>query len=170
MYTSDSIDNNTAMVYYDFDNPIYHADEDCELHEDLARLLQHESKVIQPHQESMEIINIGTQENKKEVKIGATIEDNLTKKLIELLHEYVDVVVWSYHDMSGLDTYIVVHKMPLKEECQSIKKNLIRTRPDMTIKIKEDVQKQLDAKFLVVENYPLWVAKTMSVPKKYGKV
>lgn len=52
-FTSVSIDNNTVMVPNDFNNPIYHTDkdyeEDCELPEELARLLWQESKVIQPH-------------------------------------------------------------------------------------------------------------------------
>lgn len=50
---SDSIDNNTAMTHYDFDTPIYHSDEDCEedceLPEELSRVLQQESRFIQPH-------------------------------------------------------------------------------------------------------------------------
>lgn len=49
-FPSTSIDNNTAIVPYDFDNPIFHADEDCkegfELPEELAQLLRQESKVI----------------------------------------------------------------------------------------------------------------------------
>lgn len=59
-----STDNDTAMIPYDFDNLIYHTDEDCEedceLPEELARLLRQESKVIQPHQQSIEVINLGT--------------------------------------------------------------------------------------------------------------
>lgn len=56
---------NTAMVPYDFDNPINHAEEDCkkdyELPEELARLLRQESKVIQLHEESVEVVNLGTE-------------------------------------------------------------------------------------------------------------
>lgn len=52
-FSSDPIDNGTAMAHYVFDNSTYHIDEDCEedceLPEDLARLLRQESKVIQPH-------------------------------------------------------------------------------------------------------------------------
>lgn len=92
---SDSIDNNTAMAHYEFENLIYHTDKDreenCELPKELAGLLQQESRVIQPHQESRDIINLGTRDNKKEVKIGVVLEVNMKKKLIELLHEYVDV-------------------------------------------------------------------------------
>lgn len=57
------------MVPYDFDNPIFHADkdceEDCELPEELARLLQQESKVIQPYEESVKVINLGIEEDLK---------------------------------------------------------------------------------------------------------
>lgn len=40
----------------------------------------------------------------------------------------------------------------------------------MVIKIKEEVQKQLDAGFLAVSNYPQWVANIVPVPKKDGSV
>lgn len=39
----------------------------------------------------------------------------------------------------------------------------------MAIKIKEDVQKQLDACFLAVSNYPQWVANIVLVPKKMAR-
>lgn len=66
---SDSIDNGTAIAHYDFESPIYHADEDCELPEELARLLQQESKVIQPYQEPLKIFNLGPKDCRKEIKI-----------------------------------------------------------------------------------------------------
>lgn len=42
----DTIDNVNAMAKYDFENPIYHAKEDCELPDMGAKLLHQESKVI----------------------------------------------------------------------------------------------------------------------------
>lgn len=131
------------MAHYDIENPIYHAEEDCEedceLLEELARLLQQESRVNQLYQESMKIVNLGIEDNKKEIKIGIALDDDIKKGLIELLHEYVDVFGWSYQDMSGLDTYIMVHEFSLKAECPLVKKKLRRTRPDMAFKIKEEV-------------------------------
>lgn len=82
-------------------------------------------------------MNLGLEEEKKEVKVGTTLDDEVKRKLIELLQEYIDVFALSYHDMSGLDTDIVVHRLPLKEECSPVKQELRRTRPDMAIKIKE---------------------------------
>ena len=61
------------MATYDFENPIYQADEeaeeDCEVPEELARLLRQEEKSIHPHEETLEVINLGTEEVKREVKI-----------------------------------------------------------------------------------------------------
>ena len=41
---------------------------------ELARLLQQEERAIQPHEESVEIVNLGTEEDRKEVKIGTNLE------------------------------------------------------------------------------------------------
>lgn len=40
----------------------------------------------------------------------------------------------------------------------------------MAMKIKEEVQKNLEADILAVVNYPRWVTNIMIVPKKDGKV
>lgn len=40
----------------------------------------------------------------------------------------------------------------------------------MTQKIKEEVQKQIDAGFLITSTYPQWSANIVPVPKKDGKV
>ena len=87
-----------------------------------------------------------------------------------MLREYVDLFSWSYRDMSGLDTNIVVHKLPLKEGYSPVRQKLRRTRPDMSNKIREEVLKQFDAGFLAVVDYPSWIANIVPVPKKDGKV
>src|ERR1051325_11521821 len=72
--TSNLVDNSYAIAKYDFDNPIYQAEdegeEDCELPGELVRLLQQEERVIQSHEESVEVVNLGTDEDRKEIKIG----------------------------------------------------------------------------------------------------
>uniref|UniRef100_A0A2N9HVA1 Uncharacterized protein n=1 Tax=Fagus sylvatica TaxID=28930 RepID=A0A2N9HVA1_FAGSY len=52
-----------------------------------------------------------------------------------------------YQDMPGLDTDIVVHKIPLKPECKPVKQALRRMKPEVILKIKEEVEKQLKAGF-----------------------
>jgi hypothetical protein len=172
--TSKPIETNTAIIPIDFELPINQAEEgdedNYELREGLARLLEQEEKEIQPYQEPIEVINLGTNEDKKEIKIGASLQEDIKRSLVSLLQEYVDVFAWSYQDMPGLDTNIVVHRLPLRPECPPVKQKLRRTRPDMALKIREEVNKQFDAGFLAVGKYPQWVANIVPVPKKDGKV
>ena len=122
-----------------------------------------------PHQEVTEAINLGTEEERREVKVGTTLSPTTREKLIELLREYSDVFTWSYQDMPGLDTDIVVHRLPLREECAPVKQKLKRVKPEMLLKIKEEVKKQLDAGFLEVSKYPQWVANIVPVQRKTAK-
>ncbi|XP_017984271.1 PREDICTED: uncharacterized protein LOC108663589 [Theobroma cacao] len=73
-------------------------------------------------------------------------------------------------DMPNLNTDIVVHKLPMGPDCKPIKQKLRRMKPEMLLKIKEEVKKQFDAGFLEVAKYPEWVANIVSVPKNDGKV
>ena len=50
--------------------------------------------------------------------------------------------------MPGLDTDIVVYRLPLREDCAPVKQKLRRVKLEMLLKIKEEVKKQLDAGFL----------------------
>ena len=71
-----------------------------------------------------------------------------------MLHNYVEIFTWSYGDMPGLDTDIVVHCLPTKEDCPPVKQKVHRMRPEMLEKIKAEVMKYFDTGFLVVTSYP----------------
>ncbi|KAL2326402.1 hypothetical protein Fmac_025460 [Flemingia macrophylla] len=137
---------------------------------DMQRLLDREVRSIQPHQEETETINVGCENEKKEISIGTHISSKMKEKLVLLLKEYADVFAWSYHDMPGLDTSIVEHKLPLIEGFRPVKQKLRRIKPEWSLKIKEEVQKQLDANFLIMYHYPDWLANIVLVIKKNEKV
>jgi len=71
--------------------------------------------------------------------------------------------------LSGLDHEIVEHRLPLKPECPPVKLKFRITHSTIALKIKEEVQKQIDAGFLVTSEYPQWLANIVPVPKKDGK-
>lgn len=102
-------------VHCKYGFPINHVEdgdeEDCEVPVELARLLEHKEKEIQPHKESIEVINLGSDEVRREVKIGASLSEHVHCELVKLPHEYVDVFTWSYQEMPGLDTNIVEHRL-----------------------------------------------------------
>ncbi|KAI5411692.1 hypothetical protein KIW84_056677 [Lathyrus oleraceus] len=169
---SKPVEHNDPTPSPNFEFSVFEAEEDDveEIPDEITSLLEHEEKIIQPHLENLETVNLGSEDCVREVKIGALLEESVKKGLIKLLREYVDVFSWSYEDMPGLGTDIVQHFLPLKPECMPVKQKLRRTHPDMAVKIKEEVQKQIDAGFLVTSTYPQWVANIVPVPKKDGKV
>ena len=91
---------------------------------ELARLLLQEERAIQPHEEPVESVNLGTKEDKKEVKIDANLESSVKQRLIQMMHDYVEIFAWSYEDMSGLDTDIMVHRLPTKEDYTPVKQKV----------------------------------------------
>ena len=119
------VENNDSAPSPNFEFPVFVTEEEelIEIPEEVTRLLEHEERTIQPYKEPLEVINLGSEEDKKEVKIGALLHPEVKIRLIDLLKEYVDVFAWSYQDMPGLDTDIAEHRLPLKPECPPVKKN-----------------------------------------------
>nr|KYP59522.1 Transposon Ty3-I Gag-Pol polyprotein [Cajanus cajan] len=136
----------------------------------MRRLMDQENRIIQSYQEEVEKINLGQEEDRKEISIGMKMVKDIRNQLIDLLKEYIDVFAWSYHDMPGLDREIVEHKLPIKDRIPSVKQKLRRIKLEWSLKIKEEVQKKLEARFSVVSQYPEWLANIVSVLKKNGKV
>ncbi|XP_039003424.1 uncharacterized protein LOC120130192 [Hibiscus syriacus] len=62
-------------------------------------MVERKDKQIMPHEEPIEILNLGSEENKKEIKIGTTLSTKGQQSLIKLFQEYKDVFSWSYEDM-----------------------------------------------------------------------
>ncbi|XP_070026039.1 uncharacterized protein [Nicotiana sylvestris] len=71
--------------------------------------------------------------------------------------------------MPDLSTDLVIHKLPTDSAFPSVKHKLIKFNTDMSVKIKEEITKQLDAKVNRVTQYPTWLANIVPVPKKDGK-
>jgi len=65
------------------------------------RLVEQDEKEIKPHREDVETINLGEEDEEKEVKIGTNMTKETREKLRTLLKEFKDVFAWSYQDMPG---------------------------------------------------------------------
>ena len=76
---------------------------------EMLRLLTMEDKQILPHQDFTELINLGTDDEKKKIKIGSSLDASAKKEITDLLKKYADIFAWSYQDMPGLSTEIVEH-------------------------------------------------------------
>ncbi|RVW71193.1 Gypsy retrotransposon integrase-like protein 1 [Vitis vinifera] len=96
---------------------------------------------VSPAVGDTKIVDFGTTDQPRELRIGLDLSTDERDSLIQLLRSYLDVFAWSYEDMPGLDPSIV----------------------------KEEIQKQLSVGFLSVVEYPEWLANVVPVPKKDGK-
>ena len=95
-----------------------------------------------------EAINLGDPDNIRETKISIHLEPQIKEEIVKALFEYKDIFAWSYDDMPGLSTDLVVHKLPTDPAFPPVKQKLMKFKTDMSVKIKEEITKQLDAKVI----------------------
>ncbi|RVW20478.1 hypothetical protein CK203_109914 [Vitis vinifera] len=125
---------------------------------------------VSPAVGDTEIVDFGTADQPRELRIGSDLSTDERDSLIQLLRAYLDVFAWSYEDMPGLDPSIVQHRLPLLPHARPVKQKLRRLHPRWSLQVKEEIQKQLSVGFLSVVEYPEWLANVVPVPKKDGKV
>ena len=96
-------DHKISLSNFDFERTSYVSETNLEedidesnLPKEMQRLLAMEDKQILPHQEVTELVNLGTDNEKKEVKIGSSLDSSTKKEIVDLLKEYVDIFALSY--------------------------------------------------------------------------
>ena len=90
------IEYNDLAPSPNFKCPVYGAEEEYydDIPEEVSRLLECEENSIQAYKEPLEVINLGSKEDLKEVKIEALLHHDVKSRLTELLEEYVDIFAW----------------------------------------------------------------------------
>ena len=144
-------------------------DEEEALEEISKELEQFEDKP-NPNLNETEPINLGNQEDVRKTKISVHVLPQLKDEMIQALMDYKDVFAWFYDDMPGLSTELVAHKLPTDPAFPPVKQKLRKFKTDVSIKIKEEIMKQLEAKVIQVNRYPMWLSNVVPVPKKDGKI
>ena len=93
-------DHKISLPNFDFERTSYISETDFEEDMDesdlplkMQRLLTMEDKQILPHQEVTELVNLGTDDEKKDVKIGSSLDSSAKEEITALFKEYVDIFV-----------------------------------------------------------------------------
>jgi len=63
--------------------------------EESQKLVKQSEHAWEPAREELELINVNTEHDKKELKIGMLITTDMRSELVALLREYVDIFAWS---------------------------------------------------------------------------
>ncbi|XP_074290938.1 uncharacterized protein LOC141617671 [Silene latifolia] len=100
--------------------------------------------------EDTETINVEITLEQQELKIGTTLDPVERQGFIDLLIEFKDVFAWSYKDMPGIHRKIAEHRIPIKPGFKPVKQKLRRMRLEWSLKVKEEIDKQLKAGFIKV--------------------
>ena len=87
-----------------------------------------------------------------------------------MLTEYIDVFVWEIGDLQGLSTDVVSHKLPINSGFNLVKQKTQKVKPELGLKIKEEITKQIESRLVEVTQYPTWLANVVRVAKKDGKI
>ncbi|XP_069149116.1 uncharacterized protein [Solanum lycopersicum] len=123
-----------------------------------------------PNLEETETVTLGDSECVKEVKISTHLNETQKVSLVYLLAEYCDVFVWEVSDMQGLSTDVVSHKLPINPGFEPVKQKTRKFKPELSLKIKVEITKQIESRLVEVTQYPTWLANVVPVAKKDGKI
>jgi len=64
---------------------------------------------------------VGNQTHPKLISISESLSPTEKRDLISLIKEYIDIFVWSYEDMSGLDPQVPMHHLNIKPDAKPVK-------------------------------------------------
>ena len=81
-----NLERTSYIIETDFKEDI----DESDLPPKMRRLLTMKDKQILPYQKVTKLINLGTDDEKKEVKIGLSLDSFLKKEITDLLKEYTD--------------------------------------------------------------------------------
>lgn len=93
-------------------------------------------------------INIGTSDQEMLIKIRASLpilqKERYKNKFIECQKNFS----WSYSNMPNLDTYFVMHSIPLKNDAKLVKQKSIKMHPSKVLLFKKEIEKYLNNIFI----------------------
>ncbi|GLU21882.1 hypothetical protein SLE2022_379940 [Rubroshorea leprosula] len=109
----------------------------------------HEAQLVLTSFESLEDIDLrDNPSNPKYVHISTTLFADERAKMIDLLREDKDVFAWNYDEMPGLDPALVAHSLNVNPKVKLVVQPNCAFHAEITIKIKEEVEKLLATRFI----------------------
>jgi hypothetical protein len=89
--------------------------------------------------EQLKKLNLGNEEDPKEVFINAILPIPSQAQIKELLVNYRDVFAWSYKKLKGITREIYEHKIELMANVQLVKQRQYRMNLNYALKVKKKI-------------------------------
>ena len=116
----------------------------------------------------VELVNLGTLENPRNIKINADAPDHVKKAAIELFHEYQDIFAWGHEDLKGIPSTLAEHTIHLVPNATPVQQRRYRMNPNYAERVKAELDKLLKAKFISPVDAAPWLSPMVIIPKKNG--
>jgi hypothetical protein len=114
----------------------------------------------------LEKVDIGDGSIPRPTFVNVNLSDDCKADLIKLLKEYVDCFSWEYSEMVGLSRDLVEHRLSIKDGFRPYKQPAWCFNPVMYDRIKEEINRLLDAGFILSCRYAEWISNIVPVEKK----
>ena len=86
------------------------------------------------------------------------------------LREYQDVFAWTYKDLKGVDPNICQYTILMRDDAKPSKQRPYTYNDNFANKIKDEINKLLEAELIYEIEHTEWVSPIVVVPKKNGKL
>ncbi|XP_030946064.1 uncharacterized protein LOC115970597 [Quercus lobata] len=117
-----------------------------------------ERRMVAEPTKALEDISLDEDNPEKCTRVGADLEEEIKKDLVQFLKKNIDVFAWSHEDMSGIDPSVITHRLNVCPSSKPVrqKKRVFASERDGAIK--DEVQKLMVARFIREVYYPDWLA------------
>ena len=105
-------------------------------------------------QDPLREVNLGDEGENKPTYISQLLDLKFQTELEALLRRYRDCFAWDYDEMPGLSRELVEHRLPIREGCRPFTQPLRRMSPEVTLKVKDEIERLLKAGSL--EQLGMW--------------
>jgi hypothetical protein len=103
------------------------------------------------------------------VTIGAHLNPEEEKELIQFLNKNKDVFAWSAKDLQDVDRDIIEHTLETDEKIVPKEQKLRKMSEEKVKPVEAEVQRLQDAEVIREVKYPVWLANTIPVKNKNRK-
>ncbi|KAF7113579.1 hypothetical protein RHSIM_RhsimUnG0112100 [Rhododendron simsii] len=102
-----------------------------------------------PQKQELEEVNLAPKGMPpKPIFLAKDLPAEKKKAFIALIRECIDVFAWNYDEMPGLDPRVTTHKLNVVPSARPVKQGVRFYKPDVELKIKDEVVKLLKAGFI----------------------
>jgi hypothetical protein len=99
--------------------------------------------------------------------VNLTVEQK--EQVVVLMNEFIDCFAWEYTEMSGLSHEVVEHTLLIKRGFKPYRQPPQNINHELLGRIKEEIERLLEAKFIRQCRYAEWVSNIIPIEKKKTK-